>query len=142
MRTIKGWHGRVALLISSALIVACVSSTPTKPTSNNAKKGKSVVFSQSVEKVQKAAVDALVVLGFNIKKSEPMYVQGFRPHKVGFFVGSGGESAGVWLEDLGEAKTKVLVDTAKSALGIVGQKNWDDEILAEMEKSLGPKDTI
>ncbi|NOT54974.1 MAG: hypothetical protein HOP18_10245 [Deltaproteobacteria bacterium] len=94
------------------------------------------VFAQPVEKTQKAAVDALVVLGFEIKKTEPLHIEGYRPHKVGLFVGSGGETAGVWLESIGADQTRVVVDTAKSFVGIVGQKNWDSEILAEMSKAL------
>jgi len=31
----------------------------------------------------------------------------------------------------------VRVSTAKSLAGVVGQKNWDAEIRAEMEKILG-----
>lgn len=141
MLTGKRWCERVGLILALALGLSCAS-TPTKPAeTQQAKKGKAAVFSRSAEEVQKAAVDALVVLGFTIKKSDPDYVQGFRPHKVGFFVGSGGESAGVWIEPAGEARTKAIVDTAKSMLGIVGQKNWDDEILAEMEKVLGPRES-
>jgi len=56
-----------------------------------------------------------------IGKSESEYVEGSRPHKIGVVVGSGGESAGVWLSSLGSDKTSVKVNTAKSSFGIVGQ---------------------
>jgi hypothetical protein len=62
-----------------------------------------------------------------------------RPRKVGFFVGSGGETVGIWLEPLGPDQTHVLVTTATTAAGRLGQKNWDNEVLAEMEKSLSKK---
>ena len=87
--------------------------------------------------MQKAAVDALTVTGFDIKKQEPTYVEGYRPHKVGLFVGSGGETVGIWLTAQGADKTEVKVRTAKSLVGALGQKNWDDQVLAEMAKSLG-----
>jgi len=95
------------------------------------------VFQQPIEGVQRAAVDALVVTGFDVTKQEPTYVEGFRPRKVGFIlVGSGGETVGIWLASQGPNKTEVRVDTAKSLAGIAGQKNWDAEILNEMTKSL------
>lgn len=94
------------------------------------------VFQQPIERVQKAAVDALVVTGFDVSKQERTYVEGFRPRKVGLFVGSGGETVGIWLAEQEPNETSVRVDTAKSFVGIVGQKNWDTEILNEMTKSL------
>jgi hypothetical protein len=123
--------GQTILLVIVSTLVAGCASTPV------ASEGvPQTVFQQPIEKVQKAAVDALVVTGFDVTKQEPAYVEGFRPRKLGFFVGSGGETAGVWLTEQGQDKTKVKVDTARSLVGIVGQKNWDTEILNEMRKSL------
>lgn len=119
----------ILLVIVSTLIAGCASTPVASESAPQA------VFQQPIEKVQKAAVDALVVTGFDVTKQEPAYVEGFRPRKVGFFVGSGGETAGVWLTEQGRDKTKVKVDTARSLVGIVGQKNWDTEILNEMRKS-------
>jgi hypothetical protein len=116
-------------LIATSL-VACAS-TPDRP------KTSGVVFAQPLEKARQGALDALVVLGFDVKKQEPAYVEGFRPRKVGLLVGSGGETVGIWLEPAGEQQTRVRVDTAKSFAGIAGQKNWDAEVLAQMEKTLG-----
>jgi len=112
------------------VLVACAS-TPDLP------KTPGVVFTQPVEKTRQGAVDALVVLGFDVKKQDPAYVEGFRPRKIGLFVGSGGETVGVWLEPVGDQQTRVRVDTAKSLAGIVGQKNWDADVVAQMEKTLG-----
>jgi hypothetical protein len=112
------------------LLVACAS-TPALP------EAAGVVFAQPLEKTRQGAVDALVVLGFDLKKQDPAYIEGFRPRKIGLFVGSGGETVGVWLEPVGDQQTRVRVDTAKSLAGIVGQKNWDAEVLAQMEKTLG-----
>ena len=126
----------LAVIISVFIVVAVAgcAATPSRPESPG------VVFQKTSDVVQKAAIDALVVTGFDIQKSEPLYVEGFRPHKVGFFVGSGGETVGIWIEPLGSSSTRVRVDTAKSLVGIVGQKNWDTEILAEMEKTLGRRE--
>ena len=114
------------------LVLAGCSATPTKPQG-----APSIVYDKPEATVQKAAVDALAANGFVIGKSESEYVEGARPHKMGVAVGSGGESAGVWLSSLGNDKTAVRVSTAKSMLGIVGQKNWDKEIIAGMDSSLG-----
>lgn len=121
-------------MASCMLAVAGCSATPTKPTDTVP----SVVYDKPETTVQKAAVDALVANGFVVSKSDAEYVEGARPHKMGLFVGSGGESAGVWLSALGSDKTSVKVDTAKSFAGMAGQKNWDKEIIAEMDKSIGP----
>jgi hypothetical protein len=96
----------------------------------------SLIFPNSIEMLKEAAVDALRVYGFKIQKEEPSYIEGIRPQKWGFFVGSGGETAGVWLEALEQQKTRVYVDTAKSAAGILGQKNWSSEIMQEIRRNL------
>jgi type IV pilus biogenesis protein CpaD/CtpE len=120
----------ILLTLASALVAGCAST----PVARDATP--MTVFQQPIEQVQKAAVDALVGTGFNVAKQEPTYVEGFRPRKVGLFVGSGGETVGIRLASQGPNKTEVRVDTVKSFVGIVGQKNWDAEILNEMTKSL------
>jgi len=126
----KRVRAALGIVLLASLVGSGCASTPTKPDTQG------VVFQKPTGAVQKAAVDALVVTGFDVKKSEPLYIEGFRPRKFGAMVGSGGETVGVWLESLDSSKTRVRVDTAKSFVGIVGQKNWDAEILAEMEKTL------
>jgi hypothetical protein len=121
-------------MAGSMFALAGCSATPTKPTDSVP----SIVYNKPETTVQQAAVDALVANGFVISKSEAEYVEGARPHKIGLFVGSGGESAAVWLSPLGAEKTSIKVDTAKSFAGMAGQKNWDKEIIAEMDKSIGP----
>lgn len=96
-----------------------------------------IVFDQSIDDTRRAALDALVVFGFEIKEETDTYVEGRRPRKIGFFVGSGGEAVGVWLNSLTPERTSVKVDTAKTFVGGAGQKDFDDEIIAEMRKSLG-----
>jgi len=120
-----------ALLASILPVLVGCASTPALP------KASGVVFAQPLEKTRQGALDALVVLGFDVKKQDPAYVEGFRPRKIGLLVGSGGETVGVWLEPVGDQQTRVRVDTAKSLAGIVGQKKWDAEVLAQMEKTLG-----
>jgi len=119
-----------AAMVAIALTAGCAS-TPSMPS------GSSTVFGKPSAVVQKAAVDSLVVTGFEIQKTEPLYVQGFRPHRVGVVVGSGGETVGVWLERLGDSRTGVRVDTARSMLGLAGQRVWNEDILNEMSKTLG-----
>jgi hypothetical protein len=94
----------------------------------------SVIFEHPLIETHKAAEAALAVCGFQAKRTEPNYLQGERPLKVGFFVGSGGESAGIWMEPVTEQRTRVWVKSVKSLVGYLGQKNWDDELLAEMTK--------
>lgn len=124
---------QVVLVWVCLMVLSGCSATPTTPNTPG------VLFRQSVDATQKAAVNALVVTGFDIEKSEPLYVEGFRPRKFGLLVGSGGETVGVWLEPVESAMTRVKVDTAKSVVGIVGQKSWDDAVLEEMEKTLGKR---
>jgi hypothetical protein len=121
----------IAMLLFVVVVLVGCAATPTRPETEG------LIFQKPVDVVQKAAVDAIVIMGFNVKKSDPLYVEGFRPRKVGLFVGSGGETVGIWLEPLEPSKTRVRVSTAKSLVGIVGQKNWDADILAEIEKTLG-----
>ncbi|MBD8874357.1 hypothetical protein [Rhodanobacter sp. DHB23] len=121
------------LLVMGLLALAGCAATPTRP--NNAS---GIVYNKGEARVQKAAVGALLANGFVIGRSDTDYVDGSRPHKIGLVVGSGGESAAVWLSPLGPGRTAVKVSTAKSLLGILGQKNWDAEIIAEMDKSIGP----
>lgn len=129
----KKLSGIVALCVCASALAGCAA-TPTKPNNNAA----SVVYDKPEAAVQKAAVDALVANGFVVNKTDAEYVEGSRPHKMGLMVGSGGETAGVWLSAIGRDKTSVKVDTAKSVVGIVGQKSWNTEILTEMDKSVGP----
>jgi hypothetical protein len=120
-------------LAAVALLLGGCSARPTKPAASNQA---GTVFSASPATTQQAARNALTTLGFQIKKAQPSYVEGYRPRKVGALVGSGGETAAVWLEPVGTDQTRVLVDTAKSVVGIAGQKDWDAAILAEMRNGL------
>lgn len=119
-----------AILVVVVQIAGC-SGTPTLPSEDQ-----SLIFSQPITIVKDAAVDALVVTGFDVEESSATYVQGSRPRKVGFFVGSGGETIGVWLESLDEGRTRVRVATGKSFVGYVGQKTWDNAVLAEIGNTL------
>jgi hypothetical protein len=117
------------MFVSIALLLAAgCAATPVMP------EGEGVVFAQPADVIAKAAVDALVVHGFDIEKKEPLYIEGFRPRKIGFFVGSGGETVGIWLQPLEPSRTRVQVKTALSLVGIVGQRDWDAEILARWRR--------
>lgn len=126
---------RCCVLVVGVLALGCASN-PSRPASDAAKRGRGAVFQHSLETVRTTALEALVVFGFELEEETTHYLEGHRPHKMGLFVGSGGETVGLWLEPLDDHGTRVLVDTSKSLLGIVGQRNWNDEILAEIGRSL------
>jgi hypothetical protein len=131
-RRVDGRTGLVVAILV-AVLSAC-SATPSRPDIPG------LVFQKPAEAVQKAALDALVSTGFDVQKTELLYVEGSRPRRVGLVIGSGGETAGIWLEPIGSERTRVRVSTAKTLLGIAGQRNWDDAILNEMEKTLGRRE--
>jgi len=99
--------------------------------------GMTVTFDKPLAAVQKAAVDALTVVGVDVKKQEPNYVEGKRGHKVGVFVGSGGEVLSVALTAVGPDNTEAKVRTTKTFVGRMGQKFWDQDVVNEMAKALG-----
>ena len=113
-------------------VVAGCASTPTASEENLAR-----VFPVSLEQTQVVALEALAEVGFDVTKNDRGYVEGFRPRKVGLAVGSGGETIGVWMSSVGSDSTRVQVRTAKSFVGIVGQKNWDEPVLDAMSERLG-----
>lgn len=94
------------------------------------------VYAQPLESVREAALRALTFVGCEIKKQEPFFVSGRRPNKVGFFVGSGGETVKVFLYPEAEATTHVWVDTDLSLVGMAGQQSWNDKVIAEMNNIL------
>jgi hypothetical protein len=98
--------------------------------------GVQATLDHPIDVTQKAAVNALTMIGCTIKKEDPTYVEGKREHKVGVFVGSGGETVSVTLTPAGEGKVSINIRTKKSFVGMAGQKNWDQPVLDEMLKSL------
>jgi hypothetical protein len=99
--------------------------------------GMVVTFDKPVEAVHKAAVDALTVVGVEIKKDEATLVEGKRKNKMGAFVGSGGEVLSVALTAVDGGKTEAKIRTTKTFVGRAGQKVWDQQVADEMNKSLG-----
>ena len=85
-----------------------------------------------------AAENSLAVNGFVIetKKSDDVYLQAQRPRHMGLFVGSGGEVCRIWLKPVGADETEVKVDSNKTFGGALGQKEWDNTVLAEMLRDL------
>lgn len=124
----RGW---VRALLPVALLVAAGGAAA------SGYDGLAVTFEKPLEQVQTAAVDALVVVGVEIKKQEPGFVEGKRKNKVGAFVGSGGEVLSVKLTAVDAGKTEVKVRTTKTFVGRAGQKVWDQPVIDEMTKSLG-----
>ena len=148
----KSFLPAFTILLFTVLAAAGCSVTPTKQDAQGAavpskqepqgaptptKQGaQGIVFSRTADDVQKAAANALVVKGFDIKKEEPLYVEGARPRTLGVLAA---ETVGVWLESLGPTRTRVRIETTKPAVGF-GHKDWDAPVLEEMEKALGKKE--
>ena len=122
--------GAPALFLSAVLVILHTS------VATAADDGVQATLDHPVEVAQKAAVNALTVIGCTIEKEDPTYVEGKREHKVGVFVGSGGETVSVTLTPAGEGKVSINIRTKKSFVGMAGQKNWDQPVLDEMLKSL------
>jgi hypothetical protein len=123
-------HGAVALFLAAVLVILHTSVAAA------ADDGVQATLDHPIQVAQKAAVNALTVIGCTIKKEDPTYVEGKREHKVGVFVGSGGETVSVTLTAAGDGKVSVNIRTKKSFVGMAGQKNWDQPVLDEMLKSL------
>jgi hypothetical protein len=98
--------------------------------------GLTVTFDHPPEAVQKAAIDALTVVGVELKKQEPLLLEGKRKNKMGLFVGSGGEVLSVALTPVDGGKTQAKIRTTKTFVGRAGQKVWDQPIADEMMKAL------
>ena len=119
--------------LSIALLLFGCASSPSKPD------GSGTLFKAAPDAVQKAAIIALVANGFEVTKQDARYIEGTRPRKVGLLVGSGGETAAIWIEPVDGNSSRVHVDTARTFVGGAGQKNWDSEIIVEMTKALNVK---
>ncbi len=89
-------------------------------------------FNKPLAETRMAALRALSFVGCKIDRQEDYYVVGKRPHKMGFFVGSGGETVEVFLHPASPDTTQVWVDTDLSFVGIAGQQGWDKQVLQEM----------
>jgi hypothetical protein len=85
--------------------------------------GLTVTFEQPLDSVQKAAIDALATVGVDVKKPEPNYLEGKRRHKVGAFVGSGGEVLSVSLKAVDATHTEAKVRTTKTFVGRAGPES-------------------
>jgi hypothetical protein len=119
-------------IITVAAVISCFI-----PVSARAEdKGVQASLDATPEAVHKAASDALAVIGCEIKKDEPTHLEGYRNHKVGLFVGSGGETVSVSITAQAEGKTNVDIRTKRTFVGGAGQKNWDQPVLDEIRKSL------
>ena len=94
------------------------------------------VVAYPLERVLRAAKEALTVYGCDIKKEKPDYLECTRDRHIGVLVGSGGEKVTVQLTSK-EGGTRVQIKTGKGFVGRVGKKNWSTPIFAEMTTTLG-----
>lgn len=83
-----------------------------------------------------SAENSLAVSGFKIGKEDDTFIEANRPHHMGLFVGSGGEICRIWLNPVSTNETEIKVDSAKSFVGMLGQKEWDSTVLAEILRDL------
>jgi len=83
-----------------------------------------------------SAESSLSVSGFKVKKSDETYIEADRPRHMGLFVGSGGEVCRIWLTSVSPQETQVKVDSVKTFVGMMGQKEWDSTVLAEILRDL------
>jgi hypothetical protein len=123
-RMVRAALPAIALMLSASVVAA------------DKYDGMVVTFDKPVEEVHKAAVDALTVVGVEIKKDEATLVEGKRKNKMGAFVGSGGEVLSVALTAVDGSKTEAKIRTTKTFVGRAGQKVWDQQVADEMAKSL------
>ncbi len=104
---------------------------------NSDVKGKPpTTFAQPLARVNEAAARALVSVGCVVKRQESYFASGFRPQKMGLFVGSGGETVKIFMLPQGDKVTNVWVDTDLSFVGMAGQQNWNKQVLAELSNLL------
>ena len=96
----------VLVCVSAFFVMGCAAPCVDKSTQE------AKIVNASMERAHQAVVNAFSVLGFNIMKDEADYVQGVKPRKMGFVVGSGGERVGVWLEKISDTETKIIASTA------------------------------
>jgi hypothetical protein len=121
---------RVVLASSLLLSIAGCAATPSGDDATIA------TVDAPVPRVQTAAVDVLSAVGFHLERIEPDYVEGFHPRHSGSLVASGGETVGVWIEPVTREKTRMRVATARSLVGIVGQRSWTDEVIEAIRDRL------
>ena len=77
------------------------------------------------------------MIGLEVERSEPLYVEGHRPWQMGWVMSSGGETVGIWLELVGADRTRVRIHTARTSFGRGGQKDWTGAVFREMTRVLG-----
>jgi hypothetical protein len=86
--------------------------------------------------VHTAAENSLAVSGFKVAKADDVFIEANRPRHIGLFLGSGGEVCRVWLRSVAPDETEVKVDSIKTFVGMLGQKEWDSTVLAEILRDL------
>jgi hypothetical protein len=95
-----------------------------------------VVFDKNLDEVRQAGLRALTFVGCEIKAQQPLFLYGSRPHKVGLFVGSGGETVKIFLYPQSDNETHVWVDTDLSFFGMAGQQGWNKQVIEQMTQLL------
>jgi hypothetical protein len=129
---LKNLLTKIILAIFFAISLSACGTSPQKATPEM----KGQLFPAPADKVYAASLTALGILECGFSTNTPTYIACTRERKMGVMVGSGGETISVYIEAKTPTSSEVKVDTAKHFVGILGQSNWDDEVLAEIEKAL------
>jgi hypothetical protein len=129
---LKNLLTKITIAILFAISLTACGTSPQKSTPEM----KGQLFAAPADKVYAASTTALGVLECGFSTNTPTYIACTRERKMGVMVGSGGETISVYIEAKTPTSSEVKVDTAKHFVGILGQSNWDDEVLAEIEKAL------
>lgn len=136
MQTILRLCSALALL---AFFAGCASTDPNAKKSypNPPDHAKTAVVHHPLKVAHQAAENSLSVSGFTkIVRNDDVFLEAERPRHMGLFVGSGGEICRIWLTAVTPDETNVKVDSIKTFAGMLGQKEWDSTVLAEILRDL------
>jgi len=128
--------------ILSAFLIGCASTpqeggTVKKDYPKPPDHAKTAVVHYPIASAHKAAENSLAVSGFSkIGKNYDVFLEAERPRHMGLFIGSGGEICRIWLTSTNNDETEIKVDSVKTFVGMVGQKEWDSTVLAEILRDL------
>jgi len=129
-----------ATVFTAAFLAACATTpaadgtteTPVASSSNDAE----AIFGVTLADAQTAAKLAMAESGFTVKEETDTTIKGNRPRKIGALVGSGGEKITITLRQISDGSTGVTVKSRKTFVGIAGQKNWDEPVMASIQTAL------
>jgi len=145
LKPMSNIHKSIELAIIATFLLIIVGCASTSPEGPEAKKdypkppdhAKTAVVHYPVATAHKSAENSLAVSGFTkIGKNYDVFLEAERPRHMGLFIGSGGEIFRIGLNPTKNDETEIKVDSIKTFAGMVGQKEWDSTVLAEILRDL------